>query len=241
MAKFCSNCGKQLDDAVKFCSNCGAQQKPLQQTQQEPQPPPAQEILQPPPVQEAQPYAQSQQPYVQPQQQYQQPVQPVQPVQQPVQPVQQPVMTQKQQTLYYAPGTLNRPELPWYVTVEGDAIVARWKWMDATFFSPHEVTNETRDYTFTVILSDKGTWREVDKTEEKTSGMKMSGGKLSFGSSSSSFIGKTNQKSFTFGAGKDNQTGEVGLIGFKFNTTDVKQPIRDYLTYYGWKKAGLFG
>jgi len=47
--------------------------------------------------------------------------------------------------------------------------------------------------------------------------------------------------SFTFGMGKDNQTGEVGLVSFKFNTTTVKQPIRDYLTSCGWKKAGLFG
>ena len=157
------------------------------------------------------------------------------------QPLQQPVMTQKQQTLYNAPGALNRPDCPWQVTVEGDAIVARWKWMDATFFAPHEVTNETKDYTFTVFLSDKGTWREVDKTEEKTSGAKMSGGKMSFGSSSSSFIGKTNQKSFSFGTGQNNQTGETGVIGFKFNTTDVKQPIRDYLISCGWKKSGLFG
>jgi len=69
----------------------------------------------------------------------------------------------------------------------------------------------------------------------------MSGGKLSFGSSSNSFKGKTNQKSFQFGAGKDKQTGETGMISAKFDTTKVKQPIRDYLTNCGWKKAGLFG
>ena len=69
----------------------------------------------------------------------------------------------------------------------------------------------------------------------------MSGGKLSFGSSSSSFRGKTNQKSFQFGVGKNNQTGKTGIVGFKFNTNDVKQSVRDYLTSCGWKSAGLFG
>jgi len=64
----------------------------------------------------------------------------------------------------------------------------------------------------------------------------MSGGKLSFGSSSNSFMGKTNQKSFQFGLGKNNQTGEAGVIGFKFNTTDVKQPVREYLISCGWNK-----
>ena len=69
----------------------------------------------------------------------------------------------------------------------------------------------------------------------------MSGGKLSFGSSSNTFIGKTNQKSIQFGMGKNNQTGQTGIVKAKFNTTSVKQPIRDYLTACGWKKAGLFG
>jgi len=150
-------------------------------------------------------------------------------------------MSEKQVVLANAPAALNRADRPWGVTVEGDSIIARWKWMDATFFAPHEISDETKQFTFIVSLTDKRTWKELDKTENKTSGVKMSGGKLSFGSSSSSFSGKSNQKSFSFGAGKNNQTGEVGIIGFKFNTTDVKQPVRDYLTACGWKQAGLFG
>ena len=181
-----------------------------------------------------------------PQQPMQQQPYPQQPIQQPApqqtyqpQPVRQ--LTQKQQTLYNAPQALNRPDQPWQVTAEGDALVARWKWMDATFFAPHEVTDATRDYTFTVTLSDKGTWRESDKSEEKSAGVKMSGGKLSFGSSSSSFSGKQSKKSFEFGLGQNNQTGQAGFVGFKFDTAAVKQPIRDYLTACGWKKAGLLG
>jgi len=198
---------------LRFCTNCGKQLGDsarfciLCGTQAAP------------PVQMARP-----EPNAQPQPQYQPPY------------AQQP-MTQKQQTLYNAPGALNKPGQPWEVTVEGDAIIARWRWMDATFFAPHEVSDETRAFTFTVTLSDNGKWKEFDVTENKSSGIKMSGGKLSFGSSSSSFKGKTNQKSFSFGMGKNNQTGEVGLVGFKFDTTAVKQPIRDYLTSLGWKKA----
>jgi hypothetical protein len=148
---------------------------------------------------------------------------------------------EKQQVLNDAPNVLNRPDQPWQVTVEGDSIVARWKWMDATFFAPNEVSDETRDYTFTVTLTDKGKWKELDKSEQKSSGVSMSGGTLSFGSSSSSFKGKQTTKSFEFGMGKNNQTGEVGLVGFKFDTSIVKKAVRDYLTNCGWKKAGLFG
>jgi len=150
-------------------------------------------------------------------------------------------MIDKQKVLEDAPAALNKENQPWEVTIEGDSIVAKWKWMDATFFAPTEVNDKTKDFTFTVTLDKKGKWKEIDKSEEKQQSVKMSGGKISFGSSSDSFIGKKSQKSFEFGLGKDNKTGEVGLVGFKFDTAIVKQPIRDYLTSCGWKKAGLLG
>ena len=56
--------------------------------------------------------------------------------------------------LITAPGALNKPEQPWEVTVEGDSSVARWKWMDATFFGPGQVTDEAKSYTFIVTLDD---------------------------------------------------------------------------------------
>jgi len=151
------------------------------------------------------------------------------------------MFTDKQKVLAEAPGALNKPEQPWEVKVEGDSIIACWKWMDATFFAPNEVSDETRAFTFIAALSEKGTWKETDKTERKSTGVKMSGGKVGFGSSSSTFSGKTNQKSIQFGVGKNNQTGQAGIVKAKFDTTSVKQPVRDYLTACGWKKAGLFG
>ena len=63
------------------------------------------------------------------------------------------MFTEKQSMLYHAPALLNRPDIPWVVTVEGDSIVARWKWMDAAFFAPNEVNNEIREFTFIVTLS----------------------------------------------------------------------------------------
>jgi len=151
------------------------------------------------------------------------------------------MFVEKQKVLYDAVYALNRPEQPWHVTVEGDAIVARWKWMDATFFSPREINDETRNYSFTVRLDDKGKWHELDEVKNKSSNVKLSGGNIGFGTSTSSFKGKTTQKSFEFGLGSNNQTGEVGFVGFKFDTNLVKKSVRDYLTYCGWKKAGLFG
>jgi hypothetical protein len=147
----------------------------------------------------------------------------------------------KQQVLYNAYYQLNRPEQPWQVYIEGDAIVARWKWMDATFFAPHEVNDETRNYSFTVTLDNNGKYKELDQKQEKSTGIKMSGGGIGFGTSSSSFKGKTTQKSFQMGVGRNNDTGQIGIVAFKFDTTLPKQQIRGYLESNGWKKAGMFG
>ena len=148
---------------------------------------------------------------------------------------------EKQKVLADAPGVLNKPDQPWEVVIEGDSIVARWKWMDATFFSPQDITNAVKEYTFTVKLNDNGKYVETDRMEQKSAGVNMSGGKLKFGSSSNTFIGKTSQKSIQFGIGKNNQTGDMGIIGFKFDTSAVKQPIREYLAACGWENSGQIG
>ena len=149
--------------------------------------------------------------------------------------------TDKQSMLFHAPNMLNREDIPWEVSVEGDTIVARWKWMNALWFAPHEITDEVKQYSFAVTLSDKGTYKELDTTEQKAKSISAGDGKIGFGTSSNAFKGKQNQKSFNLGLGRNNDTGKVGFIAFKYNTTQVKDQIRGYLETNGWKKAGMFG
>jgi len=148
--------------------------------------------------------------------------------------------TDKVSMLYHAPAMLNKPDIPWVVSVEGDTIVARWKWMDALWFSVGEISDEVKNYSFAVTLSDNGTYKELDTTEEKTRSITMKDGNLGFGTSKDVFKGKQTRKSFEFGLGKDNTKDSVGFIGFKYNTTLVKDQLRSYLDANGWKKAGLF-
>jgi len=149
--------------------------------------------------------------------------------------------TDKYSMLFHAPNMLNNPNIPWEVTVEGDTIIARWKWMDAVWFAPNEITDDVKRYSFAVTLSDKGTYKELDSTEEKSRSVTMGDGKIGFGTSQDMFKGKKTQKSFEFGIGRDNDTGKIGFIAFKYDTTQVKDQIRGYLDANGWKKAGLFG
>lgn len=148
-------------------------------------------------------------------------------------------MVEKQKVLQDAEKELNKDEQSWSVKVEGDSIIATWKWMDATFFTLSEVKDEDKEYKFIVTLKDNGKWKELDKTVETSKGINAKSGKISFGTSS--FSGKSVQKSITIGFGKNNDTGEVGIIKSKFDTSIIKKAIRDYLTSCGWKKAGLFG
>jgi len=147
------------------------------------------------------------------------------------------VFTEKSKLLADAPDALNSPDQPWEVTIEQDSIVARWRWMDAAFFAPGQVSSAIKDFTFIVKLKDNGTWKELDQTSSKEMSASTSGAKMS----ASKFVGKTSQKSIEISFGKNRQTGETGLISVKFDTAMVKRPIREYLTANGWKKASLFG
>jgi len=146
----------------------------------------------------------------------------------------------RQTVLAGADGALNRPGQPWVVYVDGDSIIGRWKVEDPEFFNPIDLTDDEKVYTFTVTLSAKGTWKEEDRTNESSKGVSFEDGKLTFGKSVDTFKGKTTQKSFEIGFGKK-PDGSFGVLSGKFDTSMVKEPVRNYLTACGYKKAGLFG
>lgn len=145
-------------------------------------------------------------------------------------------MWTKEQILANAEASLNKADQPWEVKVEGDTIVATWKWMDATFFSPTEISDEVKEFKFQVTLLDNGKWKEMDYSSSKST----SGGFGGFGMSSSTFIGHSYNKSVTIGLGKNKDTGESGVVKFDFDTSKIKEPIREFLKSCGWKKKGLF-
>ena len=88
--------------------------------------------------------------------------------------------TDKQTILALAVQELNQPGQPWQASIEGDTIVARWRWMDANFFGLVTITNEVRDYTFTVTLRNNGTWKEHDVTKDRTLSIGLTGGSGKF-------------------------------------------------------------
>ena len=113
--------------------------------------------------------------------------------------------------------------------------------MDARFFTEGGISDEDKEFTFTVTLKDNGKWKEVDSTSSKISSIRMHNGKLSFSKDISFSKGKTYKKSISFGIGQDKESGKVGIVESRLDTSIIKKSIRDYLKQCGWKKAGLFG
>lgn len=147
-------------------------------------------------------------------------------------------MKSKEEVLNNALIVLNKSDRPWEVTITNNSIVARWKWMDETFFAPNEITNEVKEYNYTVTLTDKGKWIEKDNTIEIEKNINFGEGKLEFGSSN--FSGYTVGKSITIGFGKNNDSGKIGIQKFKYDTSIIKNEIKNYLQECGYKKKGLF-
>ena len=113
-------------------------------------------------------------------------------------------------------------------------IYCYWNWKNTVLFAPASVTSEVKEYVFIVTLDfSKKRWREVDKTEGKA--VSVGNGKISFGKDM--FSGNTTQKHFEIGIGHDRNTGHSGVVTTKFDTSLVKNPIREYLKSCGFKKA----
>ena len=146
-------------------------------------------------------------------------------------------MKSKEEILANIANDLGISEKNWTISIEGDQIIAYWKWKDGIYFSAESITDEVREYKFIVTLLDNGKWKESDVTKDTTKEMNLSGGSFSFGKSF--FAGNKTEKSFEFELGKK-RDDSFGVQKTTFDTELIKQPIRDYLKLCGWKKKGLF-
>ena len=127
---------------------------------------------------------------------------------------------------------LNDDSKNYVVTVEDDRIITQVKWMDATFFSPTQITNEMRDFKYVVQLHNNGKYSEIDESVATTTSVSGSG----FNKKFSAFKGKSITFNKTIGVGHDNNTGETGIISNTFYSEDYKKPVREFLKQCGYKR-----
>ena len=101
-------------------------------------------------------------------------------------------MKSKEEILANIFNDLNINEKNWTISIEGNQIIAYWKWKDGIFFSPDSITDEVKEYKFIVTLLDNGKWKETDVTNNTSEGISLSSGKASF---NKSFFLETKKKS----------------------------------------------
>ena len=141
--------------------------------------------------------------------------------------------------------TLNDPTQPFSYTVQGSTIIGSWDIVSAKSLYPTEYKSIDKKFEIRVDLDEKkGTWKPKEKSTESNSAA--SGGGLSFGTSTSTFSGKSMNKgaSFEFG-GVSKKKGEDATIAplvYSWDTAKIKKPLFDLLEANGWKRTkGLFG
>lgn len=133
---------------------------------------------------------------------------------------------------------LNGNDKKYVITVEENKIITRVKWMDATFFSPGSVSNEMREFEYTVEIATNGKYRELDKSVSASKSLNSNGASYN----KSIFVGKQISFDKTIGVGKNKQDGETGIINASFNSEEYKAPVRNLLKDFGYKKKmGILG
>ena len=125
---------------------------------------------------------------------------------------------------------LNGDDKKYVITVEGNQIITRVKWMDAVLFSPTSVSNEMREFEYTVTVNDDGTYYEVEKHVD-TSGSAHGSG---VGFRKRVFYGK--RASRTIGLGIDKQTGKTGIVDVSFSPAEYIKPVKELMQNSGYKK-----
>ena len=127
---------------------------------------------------------------------------------------------------------LNGDDKKYQITVEGDTIITRVKWMDATFFAPDAVTDEVKTFEYAVKIHDNGKYSEVSKISETTKGLSAGGASYT----KRGFAGKEITFDKTIGFGKNREDDSVGVINNTFYSEEYKKPVRALLKESGCKK-----
>lgn len=126
---------------------------------------------------------------------------------------------------------LNGEDRNYEITVEGDKIITRVKWMDATFLSQGVVTDEVRDFEYIVKVYDSGKYEELDKSVERETSVR--GGLFNY--NKKIFVGKQITFDKTIGVGRNGEE-DFGIIDSTFNSEEYKRPVRQLLEECGYKK-----
>ena len=116
----------------------------------------------------------------------------------------------------------NHPEL--ICTVEQDAFVAQLNWQNVTYFNGQGLTRQARAYRCVVKIYPNRTFFMIDVNTNNIDSIGLGGIKLS----RSAFAGRSWNYNYEMVLGKDNVTGETGVLTYRFKSSEIQKPVKNY-------------
>ncbi len=121
--------------------------------------------------------------------------------------------------------------------VNGDQyVVARWKWMDAAYFTGVSVTKEIQEFAVYYKLEPDGKYRYFDSADNLIARAGMADGRRGASVAAEAFYGKRIEYKKTVVLGKNNLNGKEGLVGFVLKSGSIHKPVKEWLEKNGYKK-----
>lgn len=126
----------------------------------------------------------------------------------------------------------------WLCTIEEDILIIQLNWQNSTFFNGRGLSHFDRTYRHIIKVFPDGKFMTTDLnvTDETAVGVGI------INISQQVFSGKSWNYHYEKEFGRDNNTGEVGILTYKFNTSDIQKPVKEYFKSIGLQyKAISFG
>jgi hypothetical protein len=120
---------------------------------------------------------------------------------------------------------------PFICTVDQGCLVVQLNWKDTTFFNGRGITREAFGYRYIVKLKPNGKFTTVDLTTADVQSVGLNGINIS----SSAFAGKQVSFHKDIQLGRDNLTGQTGVITNSFNSRDIQVPVKQYFLNQGFE------
>ena len=139
----------------------------------------------------------------------------------------------------------NSQDLPYEMEIVNEGIsgdqyvVARWKWMDAAYFTGVSVTKEIQEFAVYYKLEPDGKYRYFDSADNLIARAGMAEGRRGAAVAAEAFYGKRIEYKKTVVLGKNNLIGKEGLVGFELKSESIHKPVKEWLRTNGYKKRRI--
>ncbi len=136
----------------------------------------------------------------------------------------------------------NSQDLPYKMEIVTEGIsaeqyvVARWKWMDAAYFTGVSVTKEIQEFAVYYKLEPDGKYRYFDSADNLIARAGMADGRRGASVAAEAFYGKRIEYKKTVVLGRNNLNGKEGLVGFVLKSGSIHKPVKEWLEKNGYKK-----